>query len=79
MARAVSVRLDDDVRRALRTIENTGMTRSEAIRQSILDAAAALRRHETLRAEVAVLERDDDDRAETEAVAVLMESLRGEG
>lgn len=79
MAHAVSVRLDDEVRRALKTLEDSGMTRSEAIRKSILDAASALRRHEALRAEVAALEADDEDRREMHEVAALMESLRAEG
>jgi predicted transcriptional regulator len=76
MARAVSVRLDDDVKQALNTLEASGMSRSEAIRRSILDAAAALRRKDALRAEVAALEADDDDRQEMHEVAALMESLR---
>jgi hypothetical protein len=76
MARAVSVRLDDEVQRALNTLEATGLSRSEAIRRSILDAASALRRREALRAEVASLEADEDDRQEMQAVAALMESLR---
>jgi predicted transcriptional regulator len=79
MTRAVSVRLDDDVRRALRTLEATGLSRSEAIRKSILDAAAALRRNEALRAEVAALEADEADRREMQEVASLMESLHAEG
>ena len=79
MSRAVSVRLDDDVQLALRTLEASGMSRSEAIRRSILDAAAALRRRETLRTEVATLEADEADRREMQEVASLMESLRAEG
>jgi predicted transcriptional regulator len=79
VTKAVSVRLDDEVQRALRTLEASGMTRSEAIRKSILDAAAALRRREALRAEVASLEADDADRREMREVASLMESLRAEG
>ena len=79
MTRAVSVRLDDDVQRALRTLEASGLSRSEAIRKSILDAAAALRRNETLRAEVAALDADEADRREMQEVASLMESLRAEG
>lgn len=55
------------------------MSRSEAIRKSILDAATALRRREALRAEVAALEADEADRREMQEVASLMESLRAEG
>jgi len=79
MAQAVSVRLDDEVQRALRTLEASGMSRSEAIRKSILDAAAALRRCQALRAEVAALEADEADRQEMLEVASLMERLRAEG
>ena len=42
MSRAVSVRLDDEVQRALNTLEASGMSRSEAIRKAILDAAWAV-------------------------------------
>lgn len=76
MAHAVSVRLDDEVQRALNILEASGMSRSEAIRKSILDAATALRRKEALLAEVASLEADEDDRREMQEVAALMESLR---
>lgn len=78
MPQAVSVRLDEEVQRALRTLETSGLSRSEAIRKAILDAAAALRRKDALRAEVAALEAEDDDRREMEEVAALMESLRAE-
>ena len=78
MGHAVSVRLDDDVQRALRTLEASGMSRSEAIRKSILDAAAALRRQEALRSEVAALEANEVDRLEMHEIATLMESLRAE-
>jgi predicted transcriptional regulator len=79
MPHAVSVRLDSEVQRALRTLEASGMTRSAAIRKSILDAAAACRTRDALRAEVEMLEADEDDRREMQAVADLMESLRAEG
>jgi hypothetical protein len=78
MGHAVSVRLDDEALRALRTLEASGVSRSEAIRKSILDAAAALRRHEALRSEVAALEADEEDRREMYETASLMESLRAE-
>jgi hypothetical protein len=55
------------------------LSRSQAIRKSILDAAAALRHNQTLRAEVAALEADDEDRREMAEVASLMESLRAKG
>ena len=52
------------------------MTRSEAIRAALVEAASRLHDKAALAAEVAALEADDDDRAEMLAVADLMESLR---
>jgi len=79
MARAISVRLDDEAERALRTLESSGLTRSEAIRSSLLASAARLRRGGALAAEVAALEADETDREEMLAVASLMESFRASG
>ena len=56
-----------------------GMSRSEAIRTSLVRAARAMRRHEELAAEVAALESDEEDRSEMLAVTELMESLRAQG
>lgn len=79
MAKAISVRLDDEAERALRLLESTGLSRSEAIRSSLLASADRMRRRSQLAAEVAALEADDDDRDEMLAVASLMESLRAAG
>ena len=79
MAKAVSVRLDDDALRALRRLEATGLSRSEAIRKSVIEAASRLQNMRALASEVAALEADDEDRLETLAVADLMESLRAPG
>jgi len=76
MTKAISVRLDEDVQRALTTLEAAGMSRSEAIRKAILDAAGAAKRHAALREEVAALERDDADRKEMRSIAAMMEVLR---
>ena len=76
MAKAISVRLDDDAERALGTLEASGLTRSEAIRRSLLASADRLRSKKALAAEAAALEADEDDRAEMLAVAELMEALR---
>lgn len=73
---AISVRLDDQAIRALRQLEATGMTRSEAIRLALVEAASRLRDNHTLAAEVAALEADEEDRVEMLAVAELMERLR---
>jgi Arc/MetJ-type ribon-helix-helix transcriptional regulator len=79
MARAISVRLDDDAERALRALEASGLSRSEAIRTSLLASAERLRRGKALAAEAAALEADESDRAEMLSVAALMESLRAPG
>ncbi len=79
MAQAISVRLDDEALRALTELEATGMTRSEAIRAALVEAASRLQDKQALAAEVAALEADEDDRAEMLAVAELMESLRAPG
>ncbi|MGB6056877.1 MAG: hypothetical protein WBF71_01330 [Microthrixaceae bacterium] len=76
MTQAISVRLDDEAGRALRALEAAGMTRSEAIRSSLIASAQRLRRSSELAAEVASLEADEQDRDEMFAVANLMESLR---
>ncbi len=79
MTQAISVRLDDEALVALGQLEATGMTRSEAIRAALVDAAARLRDRRALAAEVAALEADEDDRAEMLAVAAMMERLRAPG
>ena len=79
MARAISVRLDGDAERALRALEASGMTQSDAIRSSLLASAARLRQGRALAAEAAALEADEVDRAEMSSVAALMESLRAQG
>jgi len=79
MAQAISVRLDDEALRALGQLEAAGMTRSEAIRAALVEAAARRLDKQSLAAEVAALEADDNDRAEMLAVAELMEQLRAAG
>lgn len=76
MPKAVSVRLDDDALRALRLLEAEGTTRSEAIRDAIIEAADHRRRSARLRAEVEAIASDPADRREMDAVASLMEDLR---
>ena len=70
---------DDDAAQALRTLEASGMSQSEAIRSALLASARRLRRGTDLAAEAAALEADEADRAEMLAVAELMESMRAPG
>ena len=79
MARSISVRLDEEALRALRRLEASGFSRSAAVRQALVDAAARIQRGAALRAEAAALEADEADRAEMLDVAALMESLRAPG
>ncbi len=79
MAPAISVRLDSEALQALALLEATGVSRSEAIRQAILDSARRLRKRSELAAEVAALEADDEDRNEMLEVAAFMESMRAPG
>jgi hypothetical protein len=76
VARAISVRLDDEADRALRTLEAAGVSRSDAIRSALIDSARRVRRRAALAAEAAALDADEGDRAEMLAVAELMEALR---
>ena len=79
MTKAISVRLDNDAEQALRMLEATGLSRSEAIRTSLLASAERMRRRHEVAREAAALEADDADRAEMLAVASLMESMRAAG
>jgi Arc/MetJ-type ribon-helix-helix transcriptional regulator len=76
VAKAISVRLDEEAVGALRALEAAGMSRSEAIRFALIGAAQRLRNSKELAAEVAALEADEADRTEMLAVAELMELMR---
>ena len=76
MTSAISVRLDAETLRALAQLEATGLSRSEAIRQAIIDSAARLQRRAALADEAAALEADEDDRREMLEVAAVMEIMR---
>jgi antitoxin component of RelBE/YafQ-DinJ toxin-antitoxin module len=79
MATAISVRLDDEAHRALRVLESSGLSTSEAIRSSLIESVRKLRRSGELAKEVAALEADEEDRTEMLAVAAMMESMRAAG
>ncbi len=75
----ISVRLDANALHALDQLEATGMTRSQAIRTALVEAASRRNSMKVLAAEVASLEADEDDRVEMLAVADFMETLRAPG
>ncbi len=79
MAQAISVRLDDEAERALRSLEAAGLSRSEAIRSALIESARRLRQRPELAAEVTALEADEGDREEMLEIARVMESLRAPG
>ena len=79
MSDLISVRLDDDARRALAELEATGLSRSEAVRRGLVAAALRLRDRQRLIDEAAELAADEVDRAEAVEVAVMMEQLRAPG
>lgn len=76
MAKAISVRLDDESLRALHRLEALGLSRSDAIRKALIDSARRLQDKDSLRAEVRSLEADEDDAHEMLEIAKLMEGLR---
>jgi hypothetical protein len=78
MARAISVRLDDEADKALRALEATGLSQSEAIRIALVGEVRQRKRSKELAAEVASLEADERDRQEMLGVAELMEALRAQ-
>lgn len=79
MSDLISVRLDDEARRALAELEATGVSRSEAVRHGLVVAAQRLRNRQRLIEEVAALAEDEQDRAEAAEVAAMMEDLRAPG
>lgn len=79
VSHAISVRLDDAALQALGRLEATGVSRSEAIRAALIQAADRLQDRKVLAEEVAALEADEADRAEMLAVADVMEQLRAAG
>jgi predicted transcriptional regulator len=74
----LSLRLGDEVTRALDELaRRRHVTRAEAARQAISEAAARERRRAGLAAEAAALMRDPNYVDEALEVAALMEQLRG--
>jgi hypothetical protein len=76
MVRAVSVRLDDEALRALARLEAAGLSRSQAIRTALVEAAERRLRADALRAEAEQIASDPEDQRERTEVARLMEELR---
>lgn len=71
----VSVRLDLEAFGSLRRLEATGLSRSEAIRHALVDAANRLWEPEALAAEAAMLMNDPSDRAELRRLHAELDGL----
>ena len=71
----LNFRTDERSERALDELMADGSTRSDAIRQALVDAVR-LRRRERMRAESLEVLNDQNDRAESRRVLADMESLR---
>jgi predicted transcriptional regulator len=76
---AISVRLDDEAQGALAQLEATGLSRSDAIKGTIVRSTRHAWRRDVLRQEMAALEQDDGHRREMQEVAEFKEQLRAEG
>jgi Arc/MetJ-type ribon-helix-helix transcriptional regulator len=74
MARAISVRLDEAAERALRSLMRNGRSRSEAIREALVETATR-RRARHLAAEARRVAADPQDRAEMAELLEFMEGL----
>lgn len=74
----ISVRLDAEAVTALRVLTGDGVSRSQAIRDALVEKAARSDRG-LLASEAASLAADEGDRQEAAEVMELMESLRAAG
>jgi Arc/MetJ-type ribon-helix-helix transcriptional regulator len=76
--RAISLRLDQEAARALELLMRDGKSRSEAIREAVVDTARR-RLYELAAADAARVAADENDRREVAAIQALMEALSEEG
>ena len=75
--RAISLRLDEEAARALELLMRDGKSRSEAIREAVVETARR-RLYEIAAADAARVGADEGDRREVAAVQALMEALSEE-
>ena len=78
MGRLISVRLDDESERALRRLEDSGLSRSEAIRRALIATARRSERRRAMAEELRALDDDPIDVAERRAITELMDRLRSD-
>ena len=72
---SISVRLDREAAAALRTLEQAGMSRSEAVRHALMAAVQAREQRGALAREVAALAADEQDRSEKAAIAAALDEI----
>ena len=75
MAHTLSVRLDDDAHRALLTIQNTGLSSSDAVRSALIREAARLRSKEVQRAEFLAAQADAEQQRILKESFEFLESI----
>jgi Arc/MetJ-type ribon-helix-helix transcriptional regulator len=75
---AISLRLDDEAERALELLMRQGKSRSEAIREAVVDTARR-RVYALAAADAARVAADPDDRREVDEVQALWDALVEEG
>lgn len=75
--RAISVRLDLETERALDALVATGLNRSDAIRQAVVETAERAQRA-SLAEEATALSEDREDRATIAEIAAFMDALSAE-
>ena len=73
--RAISLRLDEQARRALDELMASGLSQSEAIRRALVDSARRSRPCMSLAAEAMMLAANEDDRREVAEVRGFMDEL----
>jgi Arc/MetJ-type ribon-helix-helix transcriptional regulator len=71
---AISLRLDEEAERALELLMRSGRSRSEAIREAVVETAQR-RVYELAAADAARIAADEGDRREVAEVQALMEAL----
>ena len=73
--RAISLRLDEQARRALDELMASGLSQSEAIRRALVDSARRSRPRMSLAAEALMLAANEDDRREVDDIRSFMDEL----
>ncbi len=74
-SRTVSFRLDRETAGALRALESSGLGRSEAIRQALVEAAQRRRAPDALAEEVRRVAADEEDRREKARIAEELDEI----